>query len=89
MIHIESFFFCALKLYRQYKFVKMYIQRRMGVKVMRADNNIYFRVSSKDKEAFQRAAANDDLSLSKWLKDLAYQRIKEQENGVKGNLLND
>ena len=51
---------------------------------MRADNNIYFRVSSEDKEAFKRAAANDELSLSKWLKDLAYRRIKEQENEVKG-----
>lgn len=61
----------------------------MEVKVMRADNSIYFRVSSKDKEAFKRAAANDELSLSKWLKDLAYQRIKEQENDVKGTFLND
>lgn len=56
---------------------------------MRADNSIYFRVSSEDKEAFQRAAANDDLSLSKWLKDLAHQRIKEQENRAKETFLND
>ena len=54
---------------------------------MRADNNIYFRVSSEDKEAFRRAAANDSLSLSKWLKNLAYQRIKEQEHGVEGDFL--
>lgn len=47
----------------------------------RADNNIYFRVSTDNKINFQRAAARDGMNLSQWLIQLAQDRIQEQSEG--------
>lgn len=57
--------------------------------MMRADNSIYFRISSDEKMQFQQAAANDNLNLSQWLKKLATQRVIEQKEGPKAAFKND
>lgn len=48
---------------------------------MRADNSIYVRISSAEKEQFKEAAKLDKLNLSQWIIGLAEERIKEQRDG--------
>lgn len=46
---------------------------------MRADNSIYLRISSQDKQQFKAAADKDGKNLSQWLVGLAKQRIEQQK----------
>lgn len=46
---------------------------------MRADNSIYLRIASQDKQQFKSAAAKDGKNLSQWLIELAKQRIEQQK----------
>lgn len=48
---------------------------------MRADNSIYIRVSSAEKEQFKEAAKAEKLNLSQWLLKLARQQVAAQERG--------
>ena len=48
---------------------------------MRADNSIYIRVSSAEKEQFKQAAEAKNLNLSQWLLELARKQVASQKRG--------
>lgn len=48
---------------------------------MRADNSIYIRISSAEKEQFKQAAQAEKLNLSQWLLKLARQQLATQKRG--------
>lgn len=48
---------------------------------MRADNSIYIRVSSVEKQEFKQAAKAENLNLSQWLLKLARNQVVLQKRG--------
>lgn len=46
---------------------------------MRADNSIYVRVSSAEKQEFKQAAKSENLNLSQWLLKLARKQVALQK----------
>lgn len=48
---------------------------------MRADNSIYVRVSSAEKQEFKQAAKAANLNLSQWLLKLARKEVASQKRG--------
>lgn len=47
--------------------------------IMRADNSIYVRVSSAEKQEFKQAAKAENLNLSQWLLKLARKQVALQK----------